>query len=77
VPRWKVPAAPTLIKDPVAMSRAIREVPKFFREVLAYDPPKHSVIKAFKAKEAKKVKKVEPTQIDAFDRALEDYFARM
>jgi len=77
VPRWKVPAAPPLIKDAVVMSRAIREVPKFFREVLAYDAPKSSVVKAFKAREAKKVKKVETTQIDAFDRALEDYFARM
>lgn len=77
VPRWKVPAAPSLIKDPVAMSRAIREVPKFFREVLAYDPVRVPILKGFKVK-AEKAKKVETVnQMDAFDRALEAYFARM
>jgi hypothetical protein len=34
VPRWKVPAAPPLIKDPAAMSRAIQQAPNFFKEVL-------------------------------------------
>ena len=77
VPRWKVPAAPALIKDPVAMSRAIKEVPKFFREVLAYDPLRVSILKSFKTK-AENAKKVETVQqMDAFDRALEAYFARM
>ena len=35
VPKWKVPAAPTLIKDPVTLSRAITQSANFFREVLA------------------------------------------
>lgn len=35
VPRWKVPAAPSLIKDPVVMSRAIQQSPNFFNEVLS------------------------------------------
>jgi hypothetical protein len=35
VPRWKVPAAPALIKDPVVMSRAIQQSANFFHEVLA------------------------------------------
>ena len=77
VPRWKVPAAPALIKDPVAMSRAIKEVPKFFREVLAYDPIRTSILKGFRVK-AEKAKKPETvSQLDAFDRALEAYYARM
>jgi hypothetical protein len=86
VPRWKVPAAPALIKDPVAMSLAIRQVPKFFREVLAYDPPQGltAVTKAFKtrgkvdAKVVAKAKKGEAAEakMDAFDKALEEYFAR-
>ena len=86
VPRWKVPAAPTLIKDPVAMSQAIRQVPKFFREVIAYDPPSGMValIKGFKtrgkvdSKVVAKTKKGDAAELklDAFDRALEDYFAR-
>jgi hypothetical protein len=68
------------------MSQAIRQVPKFFREVMAYDPPKAltSLTKAFKtrgkadAKVVAKAKKGEAAEskMDAFDRALEDYFAR-
>jgi hypothetical protein len=86
VPRWKVPAAPTLIKDPVAMSQAIRQVPKFFREVMAYDPPGAipALMKAFHSKtkvDSKtptKIKKGEAveSQMDAFDKALEEYFNR-
>jgi hypothetical protein len=86
VPRWKVPAAPTLIKDPVAMSQAIRQVPKFFREVLAYDPPSGvaAIAKAFKTrgkidpKVVSKAKKGEAAEdkMSAFDRALDEYFAK-
>jgi hypothetical protein len=87
VPRWKVPAAPTLIRDPVAMSQAIRQVPKFFREVLANDPPSGvvAIAKAFRArgkidpKVITKAKKGEAAEdkMSAFDKALDDYFSRM
>jgi len=87
VPRWKIPAAPPLIKDPVAMSQAIRQVPKFFKEVLAYDPPSGvaAITKAFRSrgkvdpKLAVKAKKGEASQdkMSAFDKALDDYFSRM
>jgi hypothetical protein len=81
VPRWKVPAAPPLIKDPVAMSQAIRQVSKFFREVVAYDPPKSlpALLKAFRSRgKGPKLKKEEAaeTKMDAFDKALDDYFSR-
>jgi len=83
VPRWKVPAAPTLIKDPVAMSQAIRQVPKFFREVVAYDPPANgaALVKAFRSRAKPAVPKAKKGEVavakmDAFDKALEDYFAR-
>ena len=87
VPRWKVPAAPALIKDPVAMTQAIRQVPKFFREVLAYDPPSPlpAVIKAFHSRgkvdtttiiKAKKGEVIED-KMSAFDRALDDYFSKV
>lgn len=86
VPRWKVPAAPALIKDPVALTATIRQVPQFFREVLAYDPPQAgaAVVKAFKARgkvdsrAAAKAKKGEAVsaKMDAFDAALEAYFGR-
>ena len=68
------------------MSQAIRQVPKFFREVVAYDPPgaTAALAKAFKSrgkvdsKLVAKAKKGEAAEskMDAFDRALEDYFAR-
>lgn len=87
VPKWKVPAAPSLIKDPVAMSQAIRQVPKFFREVLANDPPSGiaAITKAFRARgkvdpnALKKAKKGEAQEekMSAFDKALDDYFSRM
>ena len=82
VPRWKVPAAEALIKDPVAMSQAIRQVPKFFKEVLAYDPPNAAAVKGFRTRgkivnpvKGKKGEAVE-AKMDAFDKALEEYFAR-
>lgn len=87
VPRWKIPAAPQLIKDPVAMSQAIRQVPKFFKEVLAHDPPSGvaAITKAFRTrgkvdpKTIQKAKKGEAAQekMSAFDKALDDYFSRM
>ena len=86
VPRWKVPAAPALIKDQVVMSTTIRQVPKFFKEVLAYDPPRGAaaIVKAFRArgkvdsKAVAKAKKGESAtaQMDAFDAALDAYFSR-
>jgi hypothetical protein len=49
VPRWKVPAAPALVKDPVALERAITHAEGFFREVLAFDAPMGDIQKAAKA----------------------------
>jgi hypothetical protein len=86
VPRWKVPAAAPLIKDPTAMSQAIRQVPKFFREVMAYDPPTApaAIAHAFRSRgkvDTKIIAKATQTaaaetKMEAFDKALEDYFAR-
>ena len=80
VPRWKVPAAPGLIKDPIQLSNAVKQVPVFFKEVLAYDSPKqvHKLEKAFKQKAATEkpaAKKVDGpmTKEEAFDRAFELY----
>jgi hypothetical protein len=43
VPRWKVPAAQPLIKDPIVMSRAIQQSVRFFQEVIQ-KPPVPSVV---------------------------------
>lgn len=48
VPRWKVPAAPALVNDPVGLERAINHAESFFREVLAYDPPIGDIVKEAK-----------------------------
>lgn len=34
VPRWKIPAAQPLIKDPTVMSRAVQQSVRFFQEIL-------------------------------------------
>jgi hypothetical protein len=79
VPRWKVPAAPGLIKDPIQLSNAVKQVPTFFKEVLSYQKPKdsHKLEKAFKHRAAseKPTKKVTAalTQMEAFDKAFELY----
>lgn len=36
VPRWKVPRAPPLVKDPAALLRIVEQVPLFFKEVMVY-----------------------------------------
>jgi hypothetical protein len=80
VPRWKVPAAEPLIKDPVYLSNAIKQVPKFFNEVLSYEIP-HKIgelAKAFKTRTAAPVKARQKkgealTQNDAYEKAIMAY----
>ena len=38
VPRWKIPAAPTLVADQVRLARAVKMGGSFFAEVLSYRP---------------------------------------
>ena len=80
VPRWKVPAAEPLIKDPVYLSNAIKQVPKFFNEVLSYEVPQKSgeLAKAFKSRTAAPVKAKQKkdevlNQNDAYERAIMAY----
>ena len=84
VPRWKVPAAPPLIADPIFISNAVKQVPKFFGEVLAYAPVKqpHLLLKYFKTRgavdagSAKKAKAADAVsdKMSAMDAALAAYF---
>lgn len=55
VPRWKIPAAPALVKDPVALERAVSHAESFFREVLAYAPPVGNVQKEAKRGASKNI----------------------
>ena len=38
VPRWKVPAAPPLVKDATQLSRAVTQSYRFYAEVLLHPP---------------------------------------
>jgi hypothetical protein len=85
VPKWKVPAAPSLIKDPVYLSNAIKQIPKFFNEVLSYESPKRTgeLIKAFKTRAANPLKpKVQNkkqevlTQMEAYEKAMDAYLKK-
>ena len=39
VPRWKVPAAPSLVKDPIVLDRAVKSCEVFYNELLALPLP--------------------------------------
>lgn len=80
VPRWKVPAAPALIKDPVQMSRAVGQIHRFFSEVLAYPPVSKAAVKvgakkkpAKKLTEAAKKQASLEEQLAMYDQAVSSY----
>lgn len=81
VPRWKVPAAPPLIKDPASLSRAIQQSPNFFREVLANPrvsmPSNKSIFTTGKQSQGQKDKAKQgitmENKFQAFESAMEAY----
>lgn len=84
VPRWKIPAAPSLIKDPVTLSRTISQSANFFKEVLV--EPKVSLggknKSIFKGKETaklrEKIKKAGTMedQMEAYEAAMNAYLSK-
>ncbi len=81
VPKWRVPSAPTLIKDPLVMARAVEQVPTFFKEVLVYPPLTRLLPKTVSKSKPKKavLKKGEVIngQDAAYDAAMEEFFNRI
>jgi hypothetical protein len=81
VPRWKVPAAPSLIKDPITLTRAISQSGHFFKEVLAHPrvnlggKGKH-IFKGGKVHSKIQKQMTTENQIDAFEKAMEAYLNR-
>ena len=59
VPRWKVPAAQPLIKDPTVMSRAVQQSVRFYQEVLV-KPRVNSIMPKDITKSTKTKKKINP-----------------
>ena len=82
VPRWKIPAANPLIKDPIVLSRAVSQAPKFFTEILQYPSvTSKNLEKMLKNKgkiEKKTTKKLlsMEEQFAAFDAAMEKYMMK-
>ena len=58
VPRWKVPAAQPLIKDPTVMSRAVQQSVRFFQEIVIKPRVNSIVPKDLVASKSKKAKAV-------------------
>lgn len=75
VPKWKVPAAPSLVIDNVSLQRAINQAPAFFKEVLAYPLPAKPLPANVGSLKQKKVK--DETKQDKIEKqlALMDQFA--
>jgi hypothetical protein len=85
VPRWRVPAAPTLVEDPTRLARAVNSSIQFFNEVLSYPPLgasqqlKAKMMKAAKEKKIKNMTEKEKKQMtmeeqfDAYDAIMEKY----
>jgi hypothetical protein len=84
VPRWKVPAAAALIKDPVTLSRTISQSANFFKEVLVEPKVNLSGKKKsiFRGKESTKlretIKKASTMedQIEAYEAAMNAYLSK-
>ena len=83
VPRWKIPAANPLIKDPLVLGRAVQQCPKFFLEVLQYPSISSGNLQKLLKKKGKgeTVKKDNKKlsmeeQFAAFDKAMEDYMKK-
>ena len=79
VPRWKVPAAPSLVPDPVKLQRAVSQAESFFREVLMLPlpkklmPPTVTGLKPKKAKEPSKQEKLEQ-KLAMIDEAMMGFY---
>lgn len=77
VPRWKVPAAQPLIKDPTVMSRAVQQSVRFFQEVLMKPPvtgivPKDLVGSKAKAKKSVSAEPAKATSMEDQMRLMDD-----
>lgn len=88
VPRWKVPAAPQLVQDPIKLSRAVSQSKMFFNEVLSYKPLapekqlKPTMTRGPREKKAKELTEKEKQQLhmedkfDAYDAIMEAYLSK-
>ncbi len=79
VPKWKVPAAPSIVQDQVQLQRATSQAQHFFQEVLRLPlPPKPlpATVGALKQKKVKEVTKQEilEKQLQMADKMMMDFY---
>ena len=79
VPKWKVPAAPSLVPDPIQLQRAVSKSDEFFREVLALPLPKKllpATVTGLKPKKVKEPSKEErlAEQLALIDKAAMSFY---
>jgi hypothetical protein len=74
VPRWKVPAAQPLVRDPTVMGRAVQQSVRFFQEVLVKPPVPGILPKDLAGAKAKKTKRkdAEPTTMEEKMRLMDE-----
>lgn len=77
VPRWKIAAAPVLVRDSIVLQRMSDQAPTFFSEILEHPALMKPLGK--KGTKAPKVKKEvkEEDKTSAVDSAMDAYFARL
>lgn len=79
VPKWKVPAAPSLVQDQIALQRAVSQSEGFYREVLMLPLPQKPLpatvggLKKKKVKEASK-EDILQKQLSLADKMLSDFY---
>ena len=74
VPRWKVAAAPVLVRDSIVLQRMTDQAPTFFSEVLQHP----ALIKPLSKKSLKAPPKQKPKEEQTpYDAAMDAYFMRI
>lgn len=79
VPKWRVPAAPTLVNDPAVLQRAVNQSSTFFQEILAFPlpnkllPAKVTGLKQKKIKDMSKEEKLQK-QLELIDQAAMNFY---
>ncbi len=79
VPKWRVPAAPSLVQDHHSLQRAVAQSDTFFKEVLALPLPRKmlpATVSGLKQKKVKELTKEEKLQkqLEMMDEAVMNFY---
>ncbi len=73
VPKWRVPAASSVVKDPLPIQRATEQAPTLFAQILAKPEPKKAIKKMAAPKKQKKTTAME-TKLNAVDDIFNTFY---